>query len=270
MPAIPFSDPCKTEIYGAKAAALGKAFRAGLPVPRGIGIDVQLLKDILDGKREAIEELKKAYHALSTPIAVRSSAIGEDSSEASFAGQHRTVLNVRSEEQVLKALKEVSASAYQESALKYREKMGMTRSIQIAALLQEMVQPDCAGVLFTKNPLTGEDEIIIEASWGLGEAVVAGLVIPDRYRLSRQGELRERTAGEKDLALVADEEGKVLEQEIHGEKITALCLSDHQLHELHQLAQDCEKIFGTALDIEWAYEKDMLYLLQCRGITSTK
>jgi pyruvate,water dikinase len=123
--------------------------------------------------------------------------------------------------------------------------------------------------MFTRHPVTGADEIVIEASWGLGEAIVEGLVIPDHFRFGKDGTLREKTAGTKDIFIKALPGGGVAEMPIDDpEKVGALCVSDAQLRELVGLGLLCEKHFGPGRDIEWGIEKNVLYLLQCRTITT--
>jgi pyruvate,water dikinase len=133
-----------------------------------------------------------------------------------------------------------------------------------------MIEPDCAGVMFTKNPLNSDDERIIEASWGLGESVVAGLVVPDNYALDGQGRVLRRTAGEKDIALRSAPEGGTVEETVADELVTAFCLSDEMLVSLHDLAVRCESFFGKGLDLEWGFAKGSLYLLQCRAMTRNR
>jgi pyruvate,water dikinase len=201
---------------------------------------------------------------------VRSSAIGEDSEGASFAGQHVTILNVRREDEVVDAVLRVRASAHTESARAYRRTLGMDDAPRVGVVVQRMIEPDCAGVMFTKNPLNGSDERVIEASWGLGEAVVAGVVVPDNYALDDRGGVLRRTAGEKDIALRAALEGGTVEEAVPDELVAALCLSDEMLAGLHELAVRCESIFGKGLDIEWAFTGGTLYLLQCRAMTRNR
>ncbi len=158
---------------------------------------------------------------------MRSSAIGEDSEGASFAGQHVTILNVRHEDHVADAVLKVRESAHTESARAYRRTLGMDEAPRVGVVVQRMIEPDCAGVMFTKNPLNGADERVIEASWGLGEAVVAGLVVPDNYALDEQGRVLRRTAGEKDIALRGAPEGGTVEEAVAGPiSSRAFCLSD--------------------------------------------
>ncbi len=134
-----------------------------------------------------LAELKSAFGKMKTPIAVRSSAVGEDSEGASFAGQHLSVLNVATFSHLISAVAEVVQSALTPSAQSYREKLGVEGPPRMGVVLQELLNSDAAGVMFTRNPLNGAKERVIEAAWGLGEVVVAGLVIPDYYRLSPEG-----------------------------------------------------------------------------------
>jgi pyruvate,water dikinase len=264
---VPLKEAMEERVYGGKCASLGRALRTGLPTPDGFALGVELVKNIVNGDQSAIGEVSDLFCELSPAMAVRSSAVGEDSVEASFAGQHATVLNVMSIEAMLAAIKEVYDSAYTPEAMAYRHKMGITGEPAIAIALQKQILSDESGVMFTRNPLNGESERYIEASWGLGEAIVAGLVVPDSFRVSPVGEIVERTAGEKDIKLIADQYGNTIEVEVEPEKIEVLCLSDEQLLRLHKLASECEAVYGTGLDIEWAFFEDELYLLQCRGIT---
>ena len=107
--------------------------------------------------------------------------------------------------------------------------------------------------MFTRNPINGADERVIEASWGLGEAVVAGLVIPDHFRIDRSGQVLERTAGLKRIAIRTLPEGGTVEEEVAAELAEQLCLDDDQLAELHRLAGRCEEVYGPDRDIEWAF-----------------
>lgn len=263
---IALSDAVEEAEFGGKCVSLGIALRAGLPAPDGFALSVELVKAVVAGEdgRRVVAEL---FSQLAPALAVRSSAVGEDSSDASFAGQHDTVLNVMNEDAMLQAIEQVYQSAYTPEALAYRKKMAVTGEPAIAIALQQQILSDVAGVMFTKNPLSGESERYVEASWGLGEAIVAGLVVPDTFRLSNVGEVIEETAGEKDIKLVATADGKTEEVEVDAELVEALCLNRDQLTELHQLASKCEAVYGQSLDIEWAVFDGRVYLLQCRSIT---
>jgi hypothetical protein len=121
--------------------------------------------------------------------------------------------------------------------------------------------------MFTRNPITGADERLIEASWGLGEVVVAGRVIPDMFRIASSGEVLERTSGLKKVAVRPLPDGGTVEEPVASELVERLCLEDRHLAMLHQIASRCEEVYGPARDIEWAIAGDELYLLQCRAVT---
>jgi pyruvate,water dikinase len=255
--------------YGGKAAQLAAAIRAGLPVPSGMALSFGFVDAVSAGHPTAIRELAEVCATLDGPVAVRSSAVGEDSETASFAGQHLTCLNVRPSPPALTdAVGAIWKSAYSGSALAYRQRLRLPSEPRIGVVVQELVVADCAGVLFTRNPFDGADEIVIEANWGLGESVVAGLVTPDHFRLSREGRVLERTPGTKDIEVRVLPEGGTREAEVPAELVRALCLGDKQLRELHALAMKCEKAFGGAQDLEWAFTGGTLYLLQRRAVTS--
>ena len=134
-------------------------------------------------------------------------------------------------------------------------------------MVQSLLAPDAAGVMFTQNPINGADERLIEASWGLGEVVVAGRVIPDTFRIDRAGAVLERTPGLKKIAIRASADGGTFEETVAPELTEQLCLDDDQLAQLNALADRCEQVYGPARDIEWAFAAGQLYLLQCRAVT---
>lgn len=252
--------------YGGKAAALGEALRAGLPVPPGWALDVDQVTALSRG--EGGGQLLEALLEHAGPrVAVRSSAVGEDSAGASFAGQHDTVLNVTTARGLARAVRQVRDSGRTEAALAYRARLGLPGEPRVAALVQRMVEPRCAGVMFTRDPISGEDVRVIEAAWGLGEVVVAGLVTPDRFTVARGGQVLERVPGEKDLCLHLADDG-TRERPVAEAMARALCLTDPELRRLDALASTLEATFEGAHDAEWAIdEQDQLYLLQRRPIT---
>jgi len=203
-------------------------------------------------------------------VAVRSSAIGEDGALASFAGQHASFLNVRGLDGVLSAIANVWASGQTESARRYRARMSIAGEPCVAVIVQALVPAEVAGVLFTIDPVSGSGERwIVEASWGLGEAVVGGLITPDRYVIARTGELLERQLGHKDIAIVADEHGGTTELAINNPaRVQEACLGEKALVRLAELGAACEGLLGANQDIEWALSSGTLYLLQCRPVTS--
>jgi pyruvate, water dikinase len=253
--------------YGGKAAQLSVAARAGLPVPNGVALSVDCAAAVAAGEAGALRALEAATGSLRWPLAARSSAVGEDSATASFAGQHLTCLNVSSPAKLVEAVGAICASARAESAIAYRERMRIEGEPRIGVVAQELVPAERAGVLFSCNPIDGADELVIEATWGLGEAVVAGFVTPDRFRLSRDGRVLERAIGVKDVAIRPAPQGGTEQKEVPAELFRRACLEDSDLDRLRQLASRCEQAFGGKQDLEWAFAGDDLYLLQRRAVT---
>ena len=165
------------------------------------------------------------------------------------------------------AIREIWWSANSDSAITYRQRVGLFTRPSVGVVVQSLLDPDVAGVLFTQNPINQADERIIEASWGLGEVVVAGRVIPDTFRMDRDGTVLERTPGVKKIAIRAAADGGTFEESVAPELIEELCLVEDQLAQLSVLAEQCERVFGAARDIEWAFAQGQLYLLQCRAVT---
>jgi pyruvate,water dikinase len=254
-------------IFGSKAVGLGQAARAGLQLPPGVALSGSVVEAVAAGEKRAIKKVAKSVRPLRGPLAVRSSAVDEDGAEASFAGQHLTLLNVPSSEELGSALREIWWSANSDSAITYRQRVGLFTRPSIGAVVQALLDPEVAGVMFTKNPINGADERVIEAAWGLGEAVVAGRVIPDHYRVARSGEVLERTPGVKKVAIRTLPDGGTVEEDVPPEVVERLSLDDDQLEKLNHLADRCEQVFGAARDIEWAFADSELYLLQCRAVT---
>jgi pyruvate,water dikinase len=194
--------------------------------------------------------------------------VGEDSAEASFAGQHATKLNIHGPEMALLALIEIWKSGRTENALAYRHRMRASEEPQVGVVVQRLVQSDIAGVLFTCNPLTGHDEIVIEAAWGLGESVVQGMVIPDRIRMARSGAVLERMAGSKDIAVRKSPDGGTFQEAVPPPLARRICLGYPELRALHRLACLCDDTYGAEPhDQEWAFQDREIFLLQRRPIT---
>jgi pyruvate, water dikinase len=265
--AVPLEQASETALFGSKAVGLGQAVRDGLPVPPGVALSGPIVEAVAAGDESAIKKVAKSARPLGGPLAVRSSAVDEDGADASFAGQHLTLLNVPSSEELSSALSEIWWSANSDSAISYRKRVGLFTRPSVGVVVQALLDPDTAGVMFTQNPVTGADERMIEASWGLGEAVVAGQVIPDHFRIDRSGEVLERTPGLKKLAIRTVAGGGTVEEDVPPDLVEQLCLDDGQLGELNRLADRCEQIYGPARDIEWAFAGGTLYLLQCRAVT---
>lgn len=267
---VSFAKASDKSLFGSKAVGLGEAARQGLPVPPGVALSGDLVEAVASGDNQAIEKLGKAIAGLKPPFAVRSSAVDEDGAAASFAGQHLTRLNVHCASDTVEAVREVWWSANSDSAITYRQRVGMFTRPSVGVIVQTLLNPTTAGVMFTENPITGADERMIEASWGLGEAVVAGLVVPDHFRRDRSGQVLERKPGRKRIAIRSLPNGGTFEQEVPPEQVNQLCINDVQLAALDELALQCEKVYGPRRDIEWAFQDGVLYLLQCRAVTTGK
>lgn len=253
--------------FGAKAVGLGEAIRAGLPVPPGVALSGSVVEAVAARDSRSVRKVERAARSLPRPLAVRSSCVDEDGAQASFAGQHVTILNVPSVNEVVAAVREIWWSANSDSAITYRQRVGLLSRPNVGVVVQGLLDPTVAGVLFTCNPINGADERLIEASWGLGEVVVAGRVIPDHFRVDRSGNILERAAGVKKIAIRALPDGGTTEEEVEPDLVEQVCLSDEDLAGLNQLAQRCEDVYGPGRDIEWAIAGGRLYLLQCRAVT---
>jgi pyruvate,water dikinase len=296
------------ETVGGKAASLGELHGADLPVPPAFvvtaatyrafieesGIETELFEavdvdtedstELAEAATQAQqlitetplpdsvrEEILAAYDDLgkSASVAVRSSATAEDLPGASFAGQQETYLNVTRED-LLNRVRECWASLFTQRALYYRQEQGFAHDVvDIAVVVQRMVDAEKSGVMFTSHPSTGEPVITIEAAWGLGEAVVSGAVTPDNYVIKREsGDLREETVAEKKVMHVRDEEtGETVERPVPEEQRGERVLDDAELAELVALGEEIERYYGQPQDVEWAINDDV-YLLQSRPITT--
>jgi pyruvate,water dikinase len=264
---VPLADARDDGIFGSKAVGLGEAAREGLPLPPGVALSGAIVEAVASGEEEALKQVIEAARDLPTPFAVRSSAVDEDGADASFAGQHLTLLNVPSIAALDDAVREVWWSANSDSAITYRQKVGLFHRPSVGVVVQSLLDPDAAGVMFTRHPVTGADERLIEASWGLGEVVVAGQVIPDSFRVDRSGEVLERTPGYKQMLIRSLPDGGTVEEQVAPELVESLCLDDDQLAALNGLATRCEEVYGPARDIEFAFAGGEVYLLQCRAVT---
>lgn len=201
--------------------------------------------------------------------AVRSSATAEDSPTASFAGQHDTYLNVVGPAAILEHVRRCWASLFTERAVSYRLRFGFDhRKVQMAVVVQQMVFPQAAGVLFTADPVTGSRKVAsVEACFGLGEALVSGLVNADVYKV-RGGEVIAGVVATKQLAIHASAGGGTQERAIEPERQEAPALTDAQVVRLAQLGRQIEAHFGRPQDIEWCLVDDGFQVVQSRPITT--
>ncbi|RLI78511.1 phosphoenolpyruvate synthase [Archaeoglobales archaeon] len=220
------------------------------------------------------DEIRKAYRQLCEEegeevyVAVRSSATAEDLPDASFAGQQETFLNVKGEDNVVEMVKKCWSSLYTPRAIYYRIQKGFRHEdVSIAVVVQKMVNSEKSGVMFTSHPVTGDKIAVVEAVFGLGEAIVSGIVTPDTYVYDRvERRLKEVIVGEKRLMIVRQND-KTVEVEL-GEKAKERVLSDEEIEKLVDIGEIIEEHYGKPQDVEWAIEKGKIYIVQSRPVTT--
>ncbi len=225
------------------------------------------------------EEIRRAYTDLGayaelgggdTPVAVRSSATAEDLPELSFAGQQETYLNIRGQQALMAAVKKCWASLWTARAIAYRLQHGIDQeAVALAVVVQVLVPAEAAGVMFTANPVNGRRaEVVINAVWGLGEAIVGGLVTPDTLTLEKaSGRVLSRETADKHVMTVRVEDGTI-EQPVPEARRRAPVLDDGQAAELARLGVQIEMLYGMPMDIEWALAEGKFAILQARPITA--
>lgn len=294
---------------GGKGANLGEMVQAGFNVPAGFCVTTEAFDRFMTGVTKDIyaqldaistEDVTVASgvgqvvreHLSSLPLpddlvvavlnalhtagadaayAVRSSATAEDLPSASFAGQQDTYLNVRGEENILTQVKACFISLFTDRAILYRVQNGFDhRDVKLSVVVQKMVQPEVSGTLFTADPVSGHRKIIsIDASWGLGEALVSGMVTPDLYKVDkRDWSIVECNVSEKQLAIWPLTDGGTKTEELTGEKRTAQVLDESQIIALAKIATKIEAHYGSPQDIEWAIADGEIFIVQSRPITS--
>ena len=266
-------------LTGGKGASLARMTAEGLPVPPGFVIPSYVLEEALDTERmlelaatqsaEGLQELvarcqpptdeiTAAYENLvgtrvtatykkvgDAKVAVRSSAVAEDSEAASYAGQQETYLFVEGAEEVCRRVVDCWASFFSERALFYRSEKGSLEDLRMAVVVQRMVDPEKSGVIFTVDPVRRRrDRMVVEAVRGVGEQVVSGEVTPDHYSLDRKGKLKRE---------------KIVDERV---------LTDEELLKLSELGRKLEEKHGSAQDIEWAIVGEEIFLLQSRPVTT--
>ena len=238
---------------------------------RGRFVAADMPADLLRTVVSAYQELAGSNGA----VAVRSSATSEDSADASFAGLQDTQLCVRGAESLLRALCGCWASLYSLESVAYRRRLGLPeRQVAMGVVVQRMLESRSSGVMFTRSPVTGDRSVIaIEASLGLGSALVGGEVTPDTYVVSKvTGDIVKRTVSAKTLRHVAAANGGVRIEPLEGEMQLEPALSDAEIHALADIGKRVEAHYGSAQDIEWAIASDAagvehIYLLQSRPET---
>jgi phosphohistidine swiveling domain-containing protein len=296
----------KASGYGGKARGLAALARAGFPVPAAYAmpgwvgdsffssvleiedrprallnsphVPEARLQSIAERVREAtlpqdvVRSVSDALLAMTdegaTSFAVRSSAMHEDQEGASAAGMHSTLLNLMREDEVLDAIKACWSSLFRPRVLSYLRALGEDVPVSVGVVIQAMVPAEVSGVLFTTNPLTGDaGEIVINAAYGLGSAVVDGRVTPDTYRVDKAtGQLRDQIIGGKAHQTVLERAGGVRDVEVAPAQRERPALSEQQLLLLSDLATRVESHFGDARDVEWGIAGQQIYILQARPI----
>jgi pyruvate,water dikinase len=269
----------EVEVAGGKGASLARMTIEGLPVPPGFVIPSYVLQNSIDAERmlelaasHSTRELQELVAATEPPkenitaayenlvggrltatyklvgnkkVAVRSSAIAEDSEAASYAGQQETYLFVEGAEEVCRRVVDCWASFFSERALFYRSQKGSLEDLRMAVVVQKMVDPEKSGVIFTVDPVRRRrDRMVVEAVRGIGEQVVSGEVTPDHYILDRRGKIKRE---------------KIVDDRV---------LTDEELQRLGDLGRQLEERDGVAQDIEWAMVGEEIYLLQSRPVTT--
>ena len=296
------------DTVGGKAASLGEMTGAGLPVPPAFVVtagtyrrfietaeieeelftavdvdheDSDALAAAADTAEELIldtplpesvrEEILAAYDAFDDDpfVAVRSSATAEDLPDASFAGQQETFLNV-GRETLVDRVKQCWASLFTQRAIYYRNRQGFPHDdVDIAVVVQRMVDAEKSGVMFTSHPSTGAPQVIIEAAWGLGEAVVSGSVSPDNYEVDREtGAIENVAVADKKTLMERDDDGETIEREVAEERRHERVLTDEEIAQLLELGRTVEDHYGEPQDVEWALRDGEVYMLQSRPITT--
>jgi pyruvate,water dikinase len=269
-------------LVGGKVSHLS-GLAADYPVPPGFCLTTTafdqwaLTNHNTTGIPPAINDiLVTAYHTLAEQcqvvepsVAVRSSAVDEDGLAASFAGQYETYLNIKGVEAVAKAVARCWASVHSARVQAYRRQQNQsTTQIKLAVLIQQLIAADIAAVVFSANPVTGNrEEIVINASWGLGESIVGGTVTPDTYVVRKSDlTITKRQVAQKQFMTIISPNGT---REVTVPRLLREqpAMSDTQAIEMAQLAWKLETNKGWAVDIECAYQAEKLYLLQCRPIT---
>ena len=295
---------------GGKGANLGELAAAGLPVPPGFVVTAQGYLDAMDegGVRVELQEvfasvdtanpdalaaastrLKElvrkaavpeslrhevldAYHRLGdgVGVAVRSSATAEDAATTSFAGMHETFTHVVGDDALIERVVDCWASLYGERVISYRNAAGILDEPAIAVVVQQMVDSDCSGVLFTVDPSSGDrTSIVIEAAFGLGEVVVGGSVEPDTYVVAKEGPTIASTrVGRKSHKLVRGAGGGTERVDLPDEEGRQRVLTDDKVLELARLGLRVEAHYGDPQDVEWAIADGAVYLVQSRPITT--
>ncbi len=229
------------------------------------GIPEDLKKDIVSRYKLLFPNGKKGF------VAVRSSATAEDLPDASFAGQQETYLNVVDEDDLFDKIRKCWSSLFTARAIAYREKQGFAHEdVKLAVVVQRMVNSEFSGIMFTVDPNSGAKQIVIEAGYGLGEAIVGGEVTPDTYVVDKQKmEVIKKRISSQAWKYVRGAKGGCEKQDIPGEMIKAQKIPDARIQEIAEIGRQIEIHYEKPMDMEWCIEDDKAYIVQARPITAT-
>lgn len=268
---VKLSDLSQSDVAlaGGKASSLGELTNAGIEVPPGFVVTTEAYR--LFSQSELPQQLQQKilaeYDNLGAErVSVRSSAVAEDSSSSSWAGQFESYLNVTKDD-LVKRINDCWQSV--ENAQAYAEQQSGKSDMTMAVIVQKMVDSDVSGVAFSKNPITKSDkEVMIEATYGLGELLVQGMVTPDNYLVDKNTlEILDKKIQSKKVMLVY-KDGSNKEQPVQDDVANKPCLDDSNIVELSRLTIDIEIHYNAPQDIEWALENDKFFILQSRPITT--
>jgi len=240
------------------------------PMPQNMVEEIMYTYEMLGSEKQKASDLVEPKEVF---VAVRSSATAEDLPEASFAGQQATFLNVKGKENVVTAVLACWASLFTARAIYYRVKNNFDHSkVLISALVQKMVNAEKSGIMFTVNPSTNHaDEIVIEAIYGLGELIVGGEVNPDFYLVDKKTrDIKKIEVRKKDYGLFRNDKGENEKKLIPKDKQERQVLNEKQIKELARLGKKLEDHYGKPQDIEWAVEKEEVFIVQTRAVTTFK
>ncbi|MFH1521949.1 MAG: phosphoenolpyruvate synthase [archaeon] len=222
----------------------------------------------LENSPGALAILKSARESVF--VSVRSSATAEDLGDASFAGQQESFINVKGNPELIQKVKQCFASIFTARSIFYRKKKGFDGLVGIAAIVQKMINSDKSGVIFSRNPIKNNDEILMEAVFGQGEGIVSGKIKPDQYILKRDLEIIEEKIADKKLAIVRTAGGETKTIQLTPEKSNSRVLKTYEVKQLAEYAIKLEEHYDKPQDIEFAIEDENIYILQTRPITTLK
>jgi len=261
----------RSEEFAGLLAALQAVDAASLETIKAMGRRIRTYLENLDIPSHIRQEIIQAWRKAGSQhaYAVRSSATAEDLPGASFAGQQDTYLNIKGESELLFHIRKCWASLFTDRAIAYRAKNGFDhRRVLLSVVVQQMVFPEVSGIMFTADPVTGNRKVIsIDAAFGLGEALVSGLVNADLYKV-RAERIVKRQVAVKKLAIYPLAGGGTEERELSAQRQSEQALADETILELARVGRQIEEYFGSPQDIEWGYAGGRIYIVQSRPITT--